>query len=468
MKLLRGIRLPFRPINGWLEPLFTLAILIAIVRAYFYFQEYAHFPQPFFYEPYDVWMDWFNTSYWAYNKGAYDSWGTIYPPLSFAFLRVFSVAKCYKEASGYAIRECDWVGLVTLHGIFLLNIVLLWLSFRKQHRPTATWRAISLGLGLPSLYGLERGNLVIVCFTCVILGFGPLLKSARARWLWVGFGINFKIYIIAGLFAQLIRRRWLWFEGAAISVVVIYVITYAWLGEGTPLELYKNIADLSGIYQAVTFLDLWYAATYKPLISLLTGQYMMITALIGSDWADFLVLFLPGIQYLVMGTIAFAAIMAWLRPEAVSMHRLVFLALSLAMIASEPGGYTETFLIFLVFLERWRGLGRCLAIISSYVLLLPFDIILDRVPPTVQESYLAGHATFFQYYITIGPFIRPMIVLLIAFTLALVTVRDVWEDIRYQGWHKRWRYRRDAPLLPGVLRPRLSEITAKPKSIASL
>ncbi len=436
----------------------AFAVLAAIVRTYFYFQEYAHFPQPFFYEPYDVWMDWFNVSYWSYNKGAYDSWGTIYPPLSFVFLRIFSLSSCYRDASGYGIRECDWVGLVTLHSIFLLNVVLLWLSFKKQHRPTALWRAIALGFGLPSLFGLERGNLVVVTFTCIVLGFGPLLKSSRFRWIAAGLAINFKIYIIACLFAQLLRRRWLWFEGGLIATIVIYLVTFAAFGEGTPKQLYDNVADVSGLYQAITFLDLWYAATYKPLISLLDGQYQMVSALVGSRTADFLLILLPGLHGFVMGSIAIAATAAWLRPEKVPVHRLTFFALATAMIASEPGGYTETFLIFFVFLERWRGVGRTVAISLSYILLLPFDITLDSVPPTVQESYLAGHATFFSYYITIGPFVRPMMVLAIVLSLSLVTIRDVWGDVRLQGWQQRWRFRHDAPLLPGILRPSPPEL----------
>jgi hypothetical protein len=441
-------RFRLRPLNVWLEPLLMLVVLGAIVRAYFYFREFSHFPQPFFYEPFDVWMDWFNTSYWAYNKGAYDAWGTIYPPLSFVFLRVFSLASCYKEGTGYTARECDWVGLAALHAFFLANVLLLWLTFRKQHRPTAIWRSIALGLGLPSLFGLERGNLVVICFTFIILGFGPLLKSARLRWIAAGLAINFKIYIIAGLFAQLLRRRWLWFEGGLIAVVVIYMVTYALMGEGTPVELYHNIADVSGLYQAVTFLDLWYAATYKPLISLLAGQYGMISNLVGSRSADFLIILLPSLQYLVLGLTGTAAMFSWLRPEKVPTYRLTMLAFAFAMIASEPGGYTEGFLIFFVFLERWRGVGRPVAITLSYVLLLPFDIILDRVPPTVQESYLAGHATFFAYYITIGPFIRPLILQIIVIALSMVTIRDVWGDIHADGWRDRWRFRHDAPLLP--------------------
>ncbi|MBU3993826.1 MAG: DUF2029 domain-containing protein [Alphaproteobacteria bacterium] len=442
-----------RPLNRWLEPLFALAVAAGVVRAGVYFYYNDHLPQPFFYEPFDTWMDWFNTAYWAYETGAYDAWGSVYPPLSFVFLRIFSLSHCYQNASGYAARECDWFGLVTLHSIFLLNIVLLWLTFRKVDRQTAPWRTIALGLSLPALFGLERGNLIVVTFTCCILGFGPLLKSARLRWLAVGMGINFKIYVVAGLFPQLLRRRWRWFEGAVIATVVVYLVTYAAFGAGSPRQIYDNITYVTGLYQAATFLELWYTVTYQPLVSLLTGQTWMVSQIIGSRNVDLLAFWLPLTWRLVQLSIAIAAFGAWLRPEVVPMHRLTFLGLAMVMITAEPGGYTECILIFFVFLERWKGFARCWSIFASYVLCLPFDIILDRVPPMIQESYLAGHATFFNYYVTLGPFIRPALVLSLALALSLLTIRDVWVDIRQQGWRSRWRYRRDVPLLPGVARP---------------
>ena len=46
------------------------------------------------------------------------------------------------------------------------------------------------------------------------------------------------------------------------------------------------------------------------------------------------------------------------------------------------------------------------------------------MPPQIQESYLAGHATFFTYFITVGPFLRPLLVLfLVFFGLPLVGPR---------------------------------------------
>jgi hypothetical protein len=131
------------------------------------------------------------------------------------------------------------------------------------------------------------------------------------------------------------------------------------------------------------------------------------------------------------------------------MHRLTFLGLCFAMITTESGGYTQGFLVFFIFMETWRGAGRGWSIFTAYLLCMPFDFIIDRVPPTIQESYLAGHPVFVTYYITTGPFIRPALLLSVAMALSLVTLRAVWIDIRLQGWKTRWRFRRDAPIMVG-------------------
>lgn len=421
-------------------------VLGGLLYAYIYFRINAHLPQPFFYEPYDTWMDWFNTAYYAHNKGAYDAWGSVYPPLSFAFLRIFGKSSCYVERNGYSARECDWVGLTTLNVILFVNVLLLYLSFRKIDRSTALFRALALGFGLPSMFGYERGNLVVLCFTCLILGFGPLLKSARLRWLFAGAAVNLKIYMVAAILPQLLRRRWRWFEGAMIGVVVVYLASYAYFQEGTPREIYDNIVYFSSLYQAATFLELWYATTYAPLVSLLDGRYQLMAGLIGSRSVDLLLIGLPALLRSAQATVLLAAAAAWARPEVVPMHRLTLLGIAMVLISAEPGGYTQGFLIFFVFMERWRSPGRCWAIICGYLLCLPYDIILDRVPPIVQESYLAGYATFFQYNVTVFPFVRPMLVLSMVVALALVTLRDVWDDVQHQDYKTRRRLRSDAPI----------------------
>jgi hypothetical protein len=151
----------------------------------------------------------------------------------------------------------------------------------------------------------------------------------------------------------------------------------------------------------------------------------------------------------VQAAILLAAAAVWLRPEAVSMRRLTGLALSLALITSESGGYSQALIVLFAFMEPWRGFGAKWAIVAAYILCFQFDLSLDRAPPVTRDTFLWGYTAIVEYHIMIGPFIRPAIVLSIPFALSCVTMRDVWIDIRKQGWKTRWRFRHDAPIMVG-------------------
>jgi hypothetical protein len=422
------------PVNRWLEWLLALGVVAGLAWSIIHVWLYGYLPQPYFYEPQDVWMDWFNTAYWAHQPGAYDSWLTIYPPLSFAVLKPLTWGPCYAGAEGYSSRSCDWYGAATLLGVYALNWVLTARTFLKIDRRTAWPRTIALCAGLPMTYGLERGNLILLCFTCVLLAYGPLVRSARLRWFFAACAVNFKVYLIGTLFAQLLRRRWRWFEGAALTTVLVYLVTFALVGAGTPAEIYRNISDFSGGYQAVTVLDLWYTSTFKPLVSLLTGSTFPIISIIGSQAAEIGAIAIPALVHFVQGCIVLAAAAAAFRPEVVPMHRLVFLSIAMALITSEAGGYTQILLILFVFMERWKGFGRAYAIFVAYVLCIAGDIPIDRVPPIAQDSFLSGGRVIAHYNVGVGPFLRPLLILSLPFALSMVTLRAVYLRLREEGW----------------------------------
>lgn len=438
----------------WLESILGLGVALLLVRAMWWLYAYGQLPQPFFYEPSDTFMDWFNTAYWAHDKGAYDSWKTIYPPLSFVVLRFLGNPACYVGTEGLTSRDCDWLGLVAIHAIFAINIVLVALTFKKIDRRTALPRAFALAAGMPMLFALERGNILLLCFTAMLLGFGPLLRSARLRWLFVGIAINFKVYLVAALASQLLKRRWLWFEGALIATVIVYLLSYGILGAGTPREIYTNISDYSSGFIAAQVLDIWYSVTYQPLISLLEGQSFPVVAVLGSRPSEIGLVLLPIIVRLGQLSVVLAAAATWLRPEAVPTYRLAFFGTVLALISSEAGGYTQIMVILFVFMEPWKGIGRPLAIICCYILCMPGDISIGYIPPIIRDSFIVGRSVEVHYSIALGMFLRPGLLILVAISLSCVTLHDVWQDVRRQGWRMRWRYRHDWPLIPGVLRPR--------------
>jgi hypothetical protein len=433
---------------NWVEPVLALLLLASIVYPIVHLLTNAYLPQPFFYAPDDLWADWFNTAYFAYDKGTYDAWRTIYPPLSFIFLRIFTLERCYvlhdaaDVRAGLPARGCDWWGLVSLHGFYLLAVGLAAYSFYKWDRKTALWRTIAIAIGFPFLDGLERGNLVIVSFICLMLAFGPILKSARWRAVAIGLAINFKVYLIASLAPLILRRRWRFVEWGLIATVLVYITSFAILGRGTPGEIYRNIVAFNEWQsEASDLLGIWYSTTFTPHLGLLTSSLISVPDLIGSRATDILLVFIPACIYSTQIAILLAAFATWLRPNVVPFYRVINLGLMLALITSEAGGYTQVYFIYLVFFEKFEGWGRKWAIVACYLLSPSTDIPIDTVfMPVVRDTYLWGKTVIVTYYVMLGPFFRPLIVLSVPFALSLVTIRQVWRDISENGWQFPWRF----------------------------
>jgi hypothetical protein len=447
----------------WPELLFLIPIISGYVYVAWYFHVYGYLPQPYFYEPGGVFMDFFSVSTYSHGPDAFNVFGTIYPPLSFAFAKYITWAPCYVDSGLEQARDCDWMGLGSLYLIFAINAVLIFMTYRKIDKHTYIPRSIAMAFGLPMTYTLERGNLLIFTFTCVLLAYGPLLKSARWRWVYAGLAVNFKIYLIGTLFAQLLRRRWRWFEGAVIATILIYLVSYAIYGEGTPKQIYDNITLYAGGFAGSTLLDLWYPSSFVPARTLLegNGSFNVIGA-IGSRLVEFTYSLLIVIERSMMLAIAVAAVSAWWRPQVVPMYRLIFFSICMAILSSEVGGYTQIFMALFVFMEPWRGFGRKAAILMTYVLAIPLDIPFELVPEIARDSWLSNRSVISQYAFSVGIFARPILLYLIALTLALVTIADVFRDMRAHGWRCPWPGRRGAPAPapagPGPVSPTAAQV----------
>lgn len=429
-----------------IEYIFVLAIFIALSYAYWFTVEFGHYPPPFFYDASDTFMDWFNTAYWANNPGAYDTWKTLYPPLTFLFVRLFSIPSCYDsaEATFVAARTardgCDPVGIIALFTILAVNFVLIAIAMYRHDPKTALPRTIALGLGLPMLHGLERGNLIIVTFTFFILAFGPFVKNVRLRWLFIAIAINFKIYLISAIFPLILRRKWRWFEGALLYTVLVYIFSALLLGSGSIVDLYGNITSIVAGDDTDSFLIAWLSATYSPFMTILNSNIIPITSLIGSFYVEFLVVFLPILQKIGQLLIVLAAAATALRPEAIKAHHVINLGVLLALITSEAGAYTLTIVGFFVFQEKWKGIARPIAIVSFYFLCIPGDLIIDYLFQMIMDSYIGGKTVVIDFPLTLGPFIRPMFLTIIAYAWAIMLLADVRRDFAANpaGWRRRF------------------------------
>ncbi|MDO7843994.1 hypothetical protein [Sphingomonas immobilis] len=411
-----------------LEHALAALILTGVAYAAWHLASAGFLPVPFFVDNADTYMDWFNTAWWSRDRGTYDVWRSIYPPLSFLFLRMFGIDRCY-AGDALAARDCDGLGVAALWAFWLIDLWLIARIYARTDRATALPRTIALGFGLPMLFGLERGNLAIVCLAPFMLAFGPLVRAAWQRWLAAAVAINFKPYLIVAIMPALLRRKWRWFEGALIATAIVYAISWGLFGRGTPAEIATNsILFAQAIKPVVAWKDALAGGSYNVLASVLAGP-LPVSSAIGSDAVARAAVAIPVAIHTAQALIALAALMAWLRPGAIPAHRMTALAIAFALITNEAGLYALIFFLYLLFLERWSGIGRIVALVCGYLICLPFDLWITPLYPIVQQSWLGGAAVTVDDALTLGPLVRPGLVIVASIALSLSTIAAAWRAL---------------------------------------
>lgn len=413
----------------WLEAILAMAILCSIAWNGYRLSELGYLPQPFFYEPSDTFADWFNPAHWARLSGVYDTWRALYPPISFVLLRILGIDRCYDPngidfSAGLAARSCDWVGISAIIGFFVLNIFLVYFSLRKVDASRALMRTTAVALGYPALNGLERGNLVLVTFTCLILGFGPLIRSFHLRSFWVACAINFKVYLVAAIVPLVLSRQWRRVEQYLLGVVLVYLVTYALLGSGSVVEIADNIRNFAE-QKPVNPLDITLAGSYNLAIELLKNDDFPSTLLLGTPLRDGLLVFLPLVMRFGQLCIVAALLLAGLKSTTVPPYRLICLGILLAEITSEAGAYSIVYHSFFVMMEPWRGFGRKFAIVLCYLAAIPIEIPIDQYFSVSRYSFLSDHMVSLEYALGGVALLRPLSTILVGCALAMVTMKDV-------------------------------------------
>ncbi len=167
-----------------------------------------------------------------------------------------------------------------------------------------------------------------------------------------------------------------------------------------------------------------YAPTYIDMLKLLKGPFPIMNFL-GSRPMETMEYILPIAMRLgEVGVFACFAGVIW-RPNSVPTFRLAALAMAFLLTTSEPGGYALIFLIFLVFMEKADSGFKVVAIIMAYMLCIPGDYQIIRVIHTLKTSYLSGKTVGYNTGISVGSFVRPALLLLLEYSLAIVSLRDI-------------------------------------------
>ncbi|APZ98686.1 hypothetical protein BWQ93_09400 [Sphingopyxis sp. QXT-31] len=405
------------------EALLALAVVVSAGWTLHVFLDVGYLPQPFVFDTNDTFMDWFNTAYWANNRGIYDVWRSIYPPLSFVFLDATSLPGCYLQSSFYA-RDCDWLARSTIYAFYVIDVVLAWICFRRLDRRTAPMRTVAIALGLPMLFTLERGNLILVAFAFFMIAHGPVTASKPWRWFAAAVTINFKPYLVLPMFAHALKRDWRTLEMAGLATIALYLVTLALVGSGTPMELASNTANWVVFQGGQVWNEVNYSTSYAPLLMFRTLDIPLLQFVPSRliETIEFLVpIVIRAGQLLALAALA----AAWLQPKALPAHRIAAILLGAYLVTQSPGGYTQLFLIFLVLMEKWKGAGPITAIVCAYLLCLVGDWPLATVLDVTGTSWLGERTVTASFGLTAGHFIRPGLIVIMVGALSLDSIARV-------------------------------------------
>lgn len=405
------------------EAALALAVLASLAWVVWYFNERGFLPQPFLFVTYDTFMDWFNTAHWANNPGAYSVWHSVYPPISFVYIRIFSLPGCHLSSTLYA-RECDWLAQTAIVGAYALVVALASLAFWRANRRTAPFRAFAYALGMPTLYTLERGNLIMPCLVFFIIAYGELSRAGFVRWISMAVSINFKPYLLVPVMALAVKRQWRAFEMVGFLSVLIYLVTLAIYGSGTPFDLLESATSWINLVSSQVLEQVYFSTSYAPLLKIEATHFPLLKY-IPSETYERIVTIVPIVIRASQALAVICAIGTWLQPDAVPVRRLAAILLAAALASQSPGGYTLTFLLFLVFFEPWQRPGPIVAVVSAYLLSISYDATIALLPPMPASSWLGGRTVTTEFGYAVGQLVRPGLVLVILWGLALDSLYQV-------------------------------------------
>ncbi|SOB79173.1 hypothetical protein SAMN06297144_0413 [Sphingomonas guangdongensis] len=413
------------PSAEWLP---AAAVVASAAYTLWFLLARGYLPQPFVFDTNDTFMDWFNTAYWANRPGAYDVWRSIYPPLSFVFLDLTTLPGCYVSGPFHA-RDCDWLAKAVIGGAYALDAALLWIAFSRSDPRTALPRTLAFALGLPMLFTLERGNLILVGFAAFVIAYGPITRSLAWRSVASAVTINFKPYLILPALAGAVRREWRPLELAGIATVALYLLTLAWVGAGSPGEVVSNMANWVQFLTGQVWNEVNYSTSYAPLLQM-RGAGLPLLEFLPSRTVEGIEAVLPMVIRSTQLVALAALAAAWLQPRALPHARIAAILLGAYLVTQSPGGYTQAFLLFLVLLEPAKG-GAAVAIGCAYLLCLVGDWPLATILNLELKSWLTDRPVTPQFGLTVGHFARPGLIVAIVWALSLDAIVRVAKAHRW-------------------------------------
>jgi hypothetical protein len=426
--------------SRWVEPVLGLLILGCFAYQAWFLATSGYLGQPFFYDTLDTLMDFHHTAYWSHSDGPYTVWGSIYPPLSFAVLKLVTPAQCY-AVDPFIGRTCYPVAVALLLMGMLALAVVVWRASASEPFSIRASRVVLVTFGLPALFGLERGNLVLWAVPAMVWA----LQTPRSGWLQafaLAWAINLKPYLLIVWMPLGLTQGWRSVARPVAATTVVYGLSVIAVGDGLPWHLLDNMRSFVGDGAINYWEKIYYSTSLSPMLRTLQSE-LPISQYMDSQLSDLM-------EHTISRALAMTACLSVLAMAAVLLvprskrpqQLLVTHMVALALCMTEAlGGYTTLLLVALLVLlpanaESRTGTSRQLPrqmhltlVVVAYVLSLPIDHIVILIRESGAPIWLTGLQVEIQHGISIGQGLRPALIVLATLLLSTALLRVSWKHL---------------------------------------
>ena len=362
----------------------------------------GYLPAPIFYDKADTFMDFFHVQYWAYDKGRYTEWQSIYTPFSFWLISFFPYSDNGYEA--FILRE---EGVFYLIILYVITIMLI-LYFQSKAIMYSNNIHLIMLLSTPFLVTLDRGNLLFI--TLLFL----LISSLNNKKLWIfsifmAMAISLKIYLIALLFIPLLNLHFSRIILTLLLALFINLISANILGESNWWMFISNIFEFSSDPRHYEWS--YFTYSYQNILLAFTElnpKYKDIGA-----WSNILTILTTFIFFLFVSTKYLLSSLSFRDEERNTLFLL--LAMLIMIVVKNSGGYV--FILLFPFLSSI--IFNRISLYILLLLLLPIEIPFMTLDTITMESFISGQQVEISRDVTSGMIIRPLLFLILYYMISI-------------------------------------------------
>jgi hypothetical protein len=218
-------------------------------------------------------------------------------------------------------------------------------------------------------------------------------------------------------------------EGVLLASVVVYLVTYAMFGVGTPSEILRNTMNFNELPTFIKFSNTFYQPSYRGILDALHSNFPFYHFM-GSTPVEVMEILFPLAILVGQLGVAVCFLGAMWKPRLLPTYRLTAMCVTVVITQSLVGGYTEILLFFLVLMEPWRGVTRVVAIVMVYLLSISADFRIATFAKGIELSYLSNRVIGWDVGLNVGEFARPAMVLLIEYALVACSLGELFTAAR--------------------------------------